>query len=300
MYAQNERKCHFLKKLGLLLLLFALLTTAASAAAVARGREYSAVEAGSVVGYEEGRRLAEHPVKNMGELFNKVSNLVWGGFNTGTDIMGSGDETTLSHGTYKCENDGEDPPKMLCASPKGEAAGDSVMISTDNLYGTIKCETDNASYCTLDGENVRGGMSVRDRDSDKKIDSGKLTIRAIRFKNGKTGSGAGIRVSDGAKVDIALCIFQKCVAMAQWGGGGIWVGAGTVNIYATTFKENDTLHANKGDDIKNYGTGTVTVHDTCPSPYSAKTPTQGKFENSIPSQHDIISCRNVQYRSNMN
>ena len=59
---------------------------------------------------------------------------------------------------------------------------------------------------------------------------------------------------------------------------------GTVNIYATTFTGNSAASGN-GDDIYRES-GTVTIHDTCPTPYSANTPTQGKYENSI---HHITS-----------
>ena len=265
MYAQNERKCHFLKKLGLLLLLllFALLTTAARAAVVARGQEYSAVEAGSVAGYEEGRRLAEHTVSTMTQLWDKVSNSNCYGCNKGTDIMANGDTTTLSVGEYKCS--------------EGTCASSYSMLVTDDLYGTVQCLNDDAS-CVLDGESSIGGMWVWGTGS------GKLTIRAIRFYKGKAIFGGGAYVY--GTVDFTLCVFDSCEAtsiFSDYGGGGIYVSSsgGTVNIYATTFTGNSAASGN-GDDIYNYKYGgTVTIHNTCPSPYSANTPTQGKYKNSI-------------------
>ena len=272
--AKNERKRHFLEeKLGLLLLLlFALFTTAARAAAVARGREYSAAEAGSAVGYEEGRRLAEHTVSSMTELFDKVSN-------TGADIMTNGDTTTLSVGEYKCSD--------------GTCSTTSNMLTTANLYGTIRCLNDDAS-CILNGESYRRVMYVSGTGPDK------LTIRAIRFYKAKSGSvGAGVFVADdgegvydgGAKVDFTLCVFDSCQSTLSFsGGGGIYVSSGfgpTVNIYATTFTGNSAASGN-GNDIyivaaqtSTAVAGTVTIHGTCPTPYSANTPKQGKYENSI-------------------
>ena len=261
--AKNERKRHFLEeKLGLLLLLlFALFTTAARAAAVARGREYSAAEAGSAVGYEEGRRLAEHTVSSMTELFDKVSN-------TGADIMTNGDTTTLSVGEYKC-SDG------TCADdrPNTEAPDSDSMLVTEGLYGTIQCVNDDAS-CVLDGESSRRGIRVFG------VLYMKLTIRAIRFYKGKADDGGGICVSTHtSKVDIILCVFDSCEATRQ--GGGIFVVDCTANIYATTFTGNSAPSGAVGVDIFNNSGGAVTIHETCPSPYSAYTPKRGKYENSI-------------------
>ena len=268
MYAQNERKCHFLKKLGLLLLLFALLTTAARAAVVARGQEYSAAEAGSVAGYEEGRRLAEHTVSTMTQLWDKVSSKAGEGYIAGTDIMANDDTTTLSVGEYKC-SDG------TCADdrPNTEAPDSDSMLVTEGLYGTIQCVNDDAS-CVLDGESSRRGIRVFG------VLYMKLTIRAIRFYKGKADDGGGICVSTHtSKVDIILCVFDSCEATRQ--GGGIFVVDCTANIYATTFTGNSAPSGAVGVDIFNNSGGAVTIHETCPSPYSAYTPKRGKYENSI-------------------
>ena len=227
-----------------------VLGAAANAAVAAGGEEYSAVEAGSVVGYEEGRRQAEYTVSTITELNNRVSY-------TSNDIMANGDTTTLSVGEYKCSD--------------GTCAGDYDMLSTYNLYGTIQCFNDDVS-CVLDGQSSRRGMYVVGTGS------GKLTIRAIRFYQMKIVdyAGAGMFIGNGAKVDVILCVFDTCeITSRDYGGGGIYVKSGTVDIYATAFTGNSATSGN-GDDIYNTDDGTVTIHDTCPSPYSANTPTQGK------------------------
>jgi predicted outer membrane repeat protein len=80
-------------------------------------------------------------------------------------------------------------------------------------------------------------------------------------------------------VTIELCIFTNNRATKSEGGGGaIYVsgfGSGTaVNVYGTSFNGN-TADSGNGDDIYNNG-GTITIHNTCPSPYSSNTPIQGK------------------------
>ena len=159
------------------------------------------------------------------------------------------------------------------------------MLYTHDLYGAIQCLSDDAS-CVLDGESSRRVMYVYGTGS------GKLTIRAIRFYKGKYSRGGGVYINNDAKVDITLCVFDSCEATytsSNYGGGGIYVSSSgdTVNIYATTFTANSVSNGNR-DDIRNPSDGTVTIHGTCPSPYSANTPTQGKYENSIPpSKHNI-------------
>ena len=231
--------------------MLALLAVGMFVGGVARGQEYSAVEAGSVVGYEEGRRLAEHRVSTMTELTNRVIK--------GNNNTANGDTTTLSAGVYKCSD--------------GTCPGDHDMLYTYNLYGTIQCLNDHASFCVLDGESIRRLMYVRGEVSDK------LTIRAIRFYKGKGSIGGGGVNVDGAVVDITLCVFDSCETYSHDGGGGIYVSGGTLNIYGTTFKGNSAPNG-YGDDIYR-DRGTVTIHDTCPSPYTANTPTQGTYENSM-------------------
>ena len=247
--------------------LFALsiLPALASAVAVARGQEYSAAEAGSVAGYEGGRWPAGRTVSTMTQLWDKVSSGYCSSCNTGTEIMANGGTTTLTVGEYKCSD--------------GTCASSGIMLETYYLYGAIQCLNDDAS-CVLDGESSRRGMSAYGTGS------GKLTIRAIRFYKGKSSTGGGVYVGSAGKVDFTLCVFDSCEATSTYssnGGGGIYVYSGNVNIYATTFTGNSA--ATDGDDIYR-SSGTVTIHDTCPSPYSANTPTQGKYENRL---HHITS-----------
>ena len=262
MHAQ-AREFYCCKKLGLLL--FTIFTALAyhaiaiEAVVVVRGQGHSAEEAGSAVGYEEGRRLAEHGVSTMTELFNRVCK-------TGSNKMANGDTATLSVGQYKC-SDGTCEPNP-----------DDGMIRTIFLSGTIQCLNDDAS-CVLDGELNRRVMRVAGTSN------GKLTIRAIRFYKGKHSAGGGVELIQSSKVDIVLCVFDSCEAYSDAShdgkGAAINLGSdgngGNINIYATTFVGN-SAPSGGGNDI--YAeSGTVTIHDTCPSPYSANTPTKGKKEN---------------------
>jgi hypothetical protein len=131
---------------------------------------------------------------------------------------------------------------------------------------------DNAS-CVLDGENARRGMYVWGTGS------GTLILRALTFDKGSTDyQGGGVYIRDGAIVDLELCIFSnnRATATGSYGGGAIHVeGSGTsVNVYGSFFNQN-TADSGKGDDIENDG-ATITIHNTCPSPYSSNTPIQGK------------------------
>jgi len=191
----------------------------------------------------------------MSELLDNISNSQ-SADNKGTDIMANGDTITLTIGEYKCSD--------------GTCAGGGDMLATDDLHGTIRCLNDDAS-CILNGESSRRGISVSGTGS------GKLTIRAIRFRKGKTEySGGGVAIEDGAEVDFAFCVFDSCEALSgMYGGGGISVlsGSTVVNIYATTFTGNRARGG--GQDVYNYG-GSMAIHDTCPPPYSANTPRRGE------------------------
>ena len=207
----------------------------------------------------------------MTELFNKVSNNDKSN-NKGTSIMANGDTTILDVGEYKCSG--------------ATCAGSTNMLSTKDLYGTIRCTIDDAS-CVLNGESSRRGMWVQGTDS------GTLTLRAIRFYRGKDVAGGGLEVLNNAIVQVVLCVFDSCQATDTGrGGGGICVGHigsnTAVNIYATTFTGNSAPDG-KGKDIRRTG-GNVNLHNNaCPSPYSAITPTQGKYENH---PHIVIDCCN--------
>jgi len=204
------------------------------------------------------RSLADNNVADMNGLFNTVSNRVQSGYNTGNFIMANGDSTILAVGSYK--------------GSEGTCASSSTMLSTDDLNGEIKCVEDNAS-CVLDGENERRGMRVRGTGS------GTLILRALTIVKGSASSGGGAYIQSGAIVDVELCIFSNNrVTSSDYGGGAIFVSssAGTVNVYGTSFYGNITPLGD-GDDIYVYGSSpTITIHNTCPTPYSSNTPIQGK------------------------
>jgi hypothetical protein len=189
-------------------------------------------------------------VDNMNALFNTISE-------DGNSIMANGDTTILAAGSYKCS--------------QGTCADSYNMLRTDDLNGEVKCVEDNAS-CVLDGENARRGMTVYGTGS------GTLILRALTFDKGYEDYGGGVYIREGARVDLELCIFSNNRAtLRDYGGGAIIVGGSgtTVNIYGTSFNGN-TADSGNGDDIYRWSGGTITIHNTCPSPYSSNTPIQGK------------------------
>jgi hypothetical protein len=196
-------------------------------------------------------------VVDMNNLFNTVSNAVHSSANTGNSIMPNGDTAIVAVGLYKCS--------------EGNCAAYWVMLYTEDLYGEVKCVEDNAS-CVLDGENERRGMLVEGTGS------GTLILRALTFDKGYVGWGGGVSIGRGATVDLELCIFSnnRATYHDSGGGGAIYVDGSenTVNIYGTSFSEN-TADSGSGDDIYNWD-GTITIHSTCPSPYSSRTPIPGK------------------------
>jgi hypothetical protein len=202
-----------------------------------------------------GRSLAEVNVVDMNGLFNTVSNLAGSSYNTGNSIMANGDSTILAVGSYKCS--------------QGTCADSARMLYTYRLNGEVKCVEDNAS-CVLDGENERNVMYVSGTGS------GTLILRALTFDKGDDDFGGGVFIDWGAIVDLELCIFSNNTATgSSFGGGAIYViGGSTVNTYGTSFNAN-TADSGNGDDIYRVS-GTITIHNTCPSPYSSNTPIQGK------------------------
>jgi hypothetical protein len=194
----------------------------------------------------------------MNGLFNTVSNYAGSGYNTGNSIMANGGTAILAVGSYKCS--------------EGTCASIHRMLSTDDLNGEVKCVEDNAS-CVLDGENARRGMYVGGTGS------GTLILRALTFDKGSASRGGGIYIQGGA-VDLELCVFSNNRATytgSSYGGGAIYViEDGTIVNYSTSFYAN-TADSGNGDDIYNYNSqATITIHNTCPSPYSSNTPIQGK------------------------
>jgi hypothetical protein len=173
------------------------------------------------------------------------------------------------------------------------------MLYTYGLNGEVKCVEDNTS-CVLDGENARRGMWVEGTGS------GRLILRALTFDKGYASRGGGVYIDYGAIVDLELCIFSNNRATSStFGGGAIFAeGSGTsVNVYGTSFNGNTALYGGNGHDIyrnddgsdddgsdddgsdddgsdddgsDDDGSPTITIHNTCPSPYSSNTPIQGK------------------------
>ncbi|GMH81237.1 hypothetical protein TrVE_jg8688 [Triparma verrucosa] len=209
------------------------------------------------------RSLAEVNVADMDGLFNTVSNNDYGD-NTGNSIMANGDTTILADGLYKCS-------EGTCADRNPFPSLN--MLYTDDLNGEVKCVEDNAS-CVLDGENTRRGMSVEGTGS------GTLILRALTFDNcGNQPFGGGVNIYGGAIVDLKLLVFSYNLATedswGEGGGGAIYVeGSGSsVNAYGTSFIEN---RANTGNGVDIYiNGGTITIHSSCPSPYTSNLPIQG-------------------------
>jgi predicted outer membrane repeat protein len=202
-----------------------------------------------------------HHVSDMNVLFNTVSNGVYSDYNTGNSIMANGDTVILADGSYKCS--------------QGTCAASNNMLYTADLNGEVKCVEDNAS-CVLDGENARRVMRVYGTGS------GTLILRALTIDKGyDDGPGGGVYIRYGAIVDLELLVFSNNRATSSYyGGGAIYVfeSATSVNVYGTSFSGN-TADSGNGDDIyrdSRYGSPIITIHSTCPSPYSFNTPIQGK------------------------
>ena len=173
----------------------------------------------------------------------------------------------LAVGSYKCS--------------EGTCARHDIMLWTADFNGELKCEEDNAS-CILDGERQIKGMFVWGTGAVT------LILRAISFQDGEFQSGGGVDIGNGAIVTIELCVFSNCHASGDTysgssfkGGGAIYVDGGEVNLFGTSFNSNSVAYSDGfgdggyGEDILILS-GTITIHDTCPSPYSSNTPTQGK------------------------
>jgi hypothetical protein len=202
-----------------------------------------------------GRSLAEVNVGDMDGLFNTVN------YN-GNSKMANGDTAVLTVGTYKCSG--------------GTCADSGKMLAIYNFNGIVKCQQDNAS-CILNGEQTRLVMTV-DRTG-----ASTLFLRALTFKDGAGFYGGGVYIDDGSIVTIELCVFSNCRSTYRRvaGGGAIYIQYrdNIVNVYGTTFNGN-TVAGSGGDDIHNmpsYTSSSITIHNTCPSPYSSNTPIQGEI-----------------------
>jgi predicted outer membrane repeat protein len=105
-----------------------------------------------------------------------------------------------------------------------------------------------------------------------------MTIRAITFQNGHTTSyGGGIYAYTAAVVDVKLCLFINCQSTStysSYGGGAIYASTAILNVYGTSFSGN-MFALGAGNDIK-ASSATITIHATCPVPYSHVVAAQGK------------------------
>lgn len=198
-------------------------------------------------GYAGAHCQNPHNVDTMTSLYNKVGE-------NGNAIMANGDTIILAEKIYRC-NTGS------CESDK--------MLDLEGLSGSMECASDTAG-CTLDTQSSREVMRVLGTGGQK------LTLRALTFKDGKDGWGGGIDIRNSAIVDIIFCVFSRCQATSSPssdGEGAIYLSSGSVNVHATQFTAN-VADNGYGDDIYK-GSGTITIHNTYPSPYSSNTPTRG-------------------------
>jgi len=172
-----------------------------------------------------------------------------------------------------------------CSEGGANCAVSSIMLWQHNLYGTIKC-ADDAASCNLDGQGARRLICVRGTGGQT------LTFRALRFSDGQGNSvcGGGAYIFNGALVDIELCVFTNCRSICSSNGGGaIYVASSgcIVAIYGTRFYGNEALNEGKVDDIYHHpdSPGTIIIHATCPSPYTATNPTQGQTRTTTKGLH---------------
>lgn len=219
----------------------------------------------------------QHFVDSMTELFNKISNQDTDEFTqaTGNSIMPFGDTTVLTEGEYRCT-------EGTCAQTASASNRSPTMMGLVDIYGDINCVNDDAS-CVLDGEDARRIMWLAGTGQ------GKLSIRSVTFKNGKSDdSGGALGISNNPEnddsvtiVDLHLTIFLSNRATGNYdllgnggGGGAIYLTSpvSTLNIYGTIFTDNQGL---LGADIYNAG-GDVTIHETCSSPYASNIPIKGE------------------------
>ena len=251
-FTRGSRKKQWFKPFQKIRLLLTIMWVCFQFVPVAEGQAI-----GTLISVGE-RRTTEFSVDNMNGLFNTLSNYAgqWAD-NTGNSIMPNGDTAVLAVGVYKCSD--------------GPCSHSQIMLYTSGLNGILKCLEDDAS-CILNGEQTRRGMYVSGTGAST------LLLRALAFQDGEAYAGGGVYIRDGAIVTIELCVFSNCRATySSFGGGAIIVlsSATTVNVYGTSFNDNTAASGN-GDDIYRDG-GTITIHNTCPSPYSSNTPIEGEI-----------------------
>ena len=186
-------------------------------------------------------------------------------YNTGNNIVSNGDVVKVAEGTYQCDEIGSN-----CAFSYADYGK---MFCLDELSISIECANDSAD-CVLDGQSSRRVIQV--------VGTGgigqKVTLRALNIRRGAYpySSGGGATFHSGAIVDIILCIFSNCRSIGSSSssrGGALYIYDSIINVYGSRFSGN-TADSGNGGDIS--GGKTITIHNTCPSPYSSISPTQGK------------------------
>jgi len=215
-------------------------------------------------------------VSNMLELFTKISNYdnsTYSDF-SGDDIMGVGDIVTLDPSNYTCTGAND------CATSSTTDSTEPTMIAIRNLFGVIKCSSNDAS-CVLNGQASRRCLYVEGTRFTT------LIIRALTFKNGagSVSGGGGILITDQGLVDVTLCVFHGNKNTVSGGPGGALsvreVGT-SADLRGTVFYNNSLLSGD-GNDIYNQG-GNVMVRDDCP-----------KEGVSIPGKNDNSKFTSVQH-----
>jgi hypothetical protein len=213
------------------------------------------------------RKLAEWTVSTMSEFYNKFSSFSDLITRSGDSIMENGDTVIVSIGSFTCTTG------INCAALY-------VMLST-TLSGQVKCTHDGAG-CVIDGQNKFRGMDIWETGNKT------LTLRAITFKDGTAPYGGGLWIAKHSIVDFVLCTFLTCSANRGNGGAIYFTYYSTfkqtvINFYGATFIGN-TAEGGYGDDIFiEDDFGVVSIHNTCPSPYSSPA-AEGKHK-----QHTSIS-----------
>jgi len=202
----------------------------------------------------------EHTVGDMGALFNKVSNHITTEGNVGNNIMINGDTALLVRTNFICESGG------------GFCSDSETMLASEDLNGLISCASD-AADCIINGDYSRRQLYV------VRTGEQKLILRALTFERGSGTEGGALYIIGHSSVEIQLCRFNNCKSTNQYfggGGGAIYVTGGNLDIFGSLFAENSAT-SGYGKDIYNLNSvGTITVHNTCPSPYTENTAFTGK------------------------
>ncbi|GMH88341.1 hypothetical protein TrST_g13961 [Triparma strigata] len=194
-----------------------------------------------IINSRNSRRLATYAVDDLDELGSKINK-------DSSSKMGTGDVAQLASETFACSS-------SSCSS----AYASSLLLSTSNLWGTVKCVVDDGS-CVIDGSDSRRIMAV---DSCTESSCGTLVVRGITFTKGTTNYGNGGAINIRGRINIEMCIFSGNEAISSYSGAGIYIygSSSVVNIYGTTFSGNI---GGSGADIYR-SSGTVTVSDSCPT-----------------------------------